>query len=256
MTTNRPMILLLLPLALVVTACGGIVTAESDGRDASRTIVATDIDFDRERIEVNAGEAVTLSFVNSGALDHDFSIGEIPLDGTAVSSSPVAHIDPSSAMPCGTPGASASGTCPYVAGTPQPGNMMNMMDSMMKGVSAEEMQTMHQQMHGSDVRPGSCPIANESMPETCPLAATNPQTSDAETMGATDVDHNAHHSDDGDDQHIMSADGSVEPELHVYAAPGDTATVTFTPTVPGEYQFLCTVPGHAQAGMVGTLVVN
>ena len=25
---------------------------------------------------------------------------------------------------------------------------------------------------------------------------------------------------------------------------------------PGEYQFYCSVPGHAQAGMVGTLVIQ
>jgi uncharacterized cupredoxin-like copper-binding protein len=39
-------------------------------------------------------------------------------------------------------------------------------------------------------------------------------------------------------------------------APGGTGTATFTAPDAGSYQFVCTVPGHAAAGMVGTLTVN
>ena len=35
-----------------------------------------------------------------------------------------------------------------------------------------------------------------------------------------------------------------------------TATISFTATTPGTYQYLCPVPGHAQKGMVGTLIVS
>lgn len=45
-------------------------------------------------------------------------------------------------------------------------------------------------------------------------------------------------------------------EIHEVAA-GDSTTETFTaPSDPGDYVFLCTVPGHAEAGMVGTLTVS
>jgi plastocyanin len=44
--------------------------------------------------------------------------------------------------------------------------------------------------------------------------------------------------------------------IHVVVAPGQTATVGFSASVPGTYDTLCTVPGHAGAGMVGTLVVE
>ncbi len=45
-------------------------------------------------------------------------------------------------------------------------------------------------------------------------------------------------------------------EMHEIAA-GESSTETFTaPTQPGDYTFICTVPGHAQAGMVGTLTVT
>jgi uncharacterized cupredoxin-like copper-binding protein len=45
-------------------------------------------------------------------------------------------------------------------------------------------------------------------------------------------------------------------EIHEIAA-GENATETFTaPSEPGDYVFLCTVPGHAEAGLVGTLTVS
>lgn len=37
---------------------------------------------------------------------------------------------------------------------------------------------------------------------------------------------------------------------------GATSEVTFTPTKPGTYPFKCDVPGHAEAGMTGTFVVQ
>jgi plastocyanin len=39
-------------------------------------------------------------------------------------------------------------------------------------------------------------------------------------------------------------------------AAGNTGTVTFTAPDAGAYQFLCTIAGHAAAGMVGTFTVN
>jgi len=37
---------------------------------------------------------------------------------------------------------------------------------------------------------------------------------------------------------------------------GGTATLTVTFTKPGSYEYLCTVPGHAAAGMKGVLKVT
>ena len=48
---------------------------------------------------------------------------------------------------------------------------------------------------------------------------------------------------------------AVDPVLHVAAEPGATNNLTFTPTKPGTYEFFCTVAGHKEAGMVGTMVV-
>lgn len=45
-------------------------------------------------------------------------------------------------------------------------------------------------------------------------------------------------------------------DFHLNADPGQTAIGGLEGLAPGEYQFECTVPGHAQAGMVGSLIVE
>ncbi len=50
----------------------------------------------------------------------------------------------------------------------------------------------------------------------------------------------------------------VIDELNVHSgdySPGQTGTVTIN-AAPGDYQFYCSIPGHKQAGMVGTLHVQ
>jgi len=45
------------------------------------------------------------------------------------------------------------------------------------------------------------------------------------------------------------------PNMDAVARPGQTATLRFVLDTPGEYAVICSVPGHAEAGMVGTLTV-
>lgn len=56
--------------------------------------------------------------------------------------------------------------------------------------------------------------------------------------------------------HDMGDMGGLEPALHVAAQMGERATLEFTPTKPGRYEFFCTVPGHKEAGMKGTVIVK
>ncbi len=44
--------------------------------------------------------------------------------------------------------------------------------------------------------------------------------------------------------------------VDVPARPGQTAKLRFVLDEPGTYGILCTIPGHAEAGMVGTLVIT
>jgi uncharacterized cupredoxin-like copper-binding protein len=62
-------------------------------------------------------------------------------------------------------------------------------------------------------------------------------------------------SDAAEDDHTHEMDGAM-PDLHMAASAGQTATLEFTPTRPGTYEFYCTVEGHKDAGMVGTLIVK
>lgn len=51
---------------------------------------------------------------------------------------------------------------------------------------------------------------------------------------------------------VEGLDGAASPNVSA----GQSADVKFTPTKAGTYKVLCTVPGHAEAGMTGELVVQ
>jgi hypothetical protein len=57
---------------------------------------------------------------------------------------------------------------------------------------------------------------------------------------------------DGGIPHNLRIDGMQTPNV----APGGSAKLTVTFTKPGRYPYLCTLPGHAEAGMKGVLVVK
>jgi uncharacterized cupredoxin-like copper-binding protein len=126
-------------LALVLSACAGPRVQELN-------LTAMDMSFQPNALEVTAGVPVRLTMTNEGALEHDFSILEMPM----------------------------------------------------------------------------------------------------ETMGATAVPMEGHD---------MTPMGE-EAQLHMAVAMGTSNTVEFTPTKPGTYEFFCTVPGHKEAGMLGTMVVR
>jgi plastocyanin len=53
---------------------------------------------------------------------------------------------------------------------------------------------------------------------------------------------------------LATADGNVLGQTDEFA--GGEQSVDLTNLAPGEYTFFCTVPGHRQAGMEGTLTVG
>lgn len=47
-----------------------------------------------------------------------------------------------------------------------------------------------------------------------------------------------------------------DESVQVDARPGQTGSKTFTPTTAGTFKVICSIAGHEQAGMVGTLLVE
>jgi uncharacterized cupredoxin-like copper-binding protein len=67
-----------------------------------------------------------------------------------------------------------------------------------------------------------------------------------------ELDHLMEEIKEGAGEHI---DEELLTDMHSIES-DHTEVVTFTaPSEPGEYSYLCTVPGHAEAGLVGTLKV-
>lgn len=57
-------------------------------------------------------------------------------------------------------------------------------------------------------------------------------------------------------EHHMATEEHSEYDLHTSTSTGETSTLIFTPTEPGTYQIICSVPGHKDAGMTGELIVK
>jgi len=56
--------------------------------------------------------------------------------------------------------------------------------------------------------------------------------------------------------HDFSITEGVSQPIAITSQPGQKATGTFTIDKPGTYPYFCSQPGHAQAGMKGTLTVQ
>jgi uncharacterized cupredoxin-like copper-binding protein len=52
------------------------------------------------------------------------------------------------------------------------------------------------------------------------------------------------------------AGDDAEHDLHIVLEPGASGHLEFAATEPGDYEYFCTVPGHREAGMRGTLTVE
>ena len=68
------------------------------------------------------------------------------------------------------------------------------------------------------------------------------------TLSATAADKDAWYA-----KAVKSVSAKIEP---AEAKPGQTVTLEFTPTAKGTFEYVCTIPGHKEAGMKGTITVN
>ena len=63
-------------------------------------------------------------------------------------------------------------------------------------------------------------------------------------------------SNTGQMQHDWSLDQGAGQPVKITANAGQSASGTFTIQQPGTYTFICSVPGHAAAGMKGTITAQ
>lgn len=68
--------------------------------------------------------------------------------------------------------------------------------------------------------------------------------------------HVAHHEGDSEDMSHMEGADHDEFAVHMALDGNGAGTLEFTPEEAGEYEFHCTVLGHTEAGMHGTLIVT
>lgn len=62
---------------------------------------------------------------------------------------------------------------------------------------------------------------------------------------------------EGTDLNALTGEDALIPAAHSGVLPaGESNTFSFTAPAAGTYQIVCTVAGHAPAGMVGTLTVT
>ena len=68
----------------------------------------------------------------------------------------------------------------------------------------------------------------------------------------------SHDDDDQDmDDHDMDPEAQVSLQpLHIAAEGDEHGELVFEATEPDEYVFYCSVPGHREAGMVGTIIIE
>ncbi len=85
--------------------------------------------------------------------------------------------------------------------------------------------------------------------------ADEPEFVVLEVSGAVHTDHEEEASHEDADEHDSGAQVSLQP-LHIAAEANDHGELIFQATEAGQYEFYCSVPGHREAGMVGTIIIE
>jgi uncharacterized cupredoxin-like copper-binding protein len=73
-----------------------------------------------------------------------------------------------------------------------------------------------------------------------------------EQIGISDTDMMG----ESHDMEHMPTGAAMDMDMHMAVDPGQMAELHFTPTQAGEFTFFCSVAGHQEAGMHGTLNVS
>ena len=221
-------------LAPYATPGGGATEPEDEGGDtgaagATEAAVSTvDLAFEPKELTIAAGTDVTITITNNGALQHDFTVDELGVQSDMLNGGDSGTV---------TINAEA-GTYEFYCSVPghKEAGMVGTL-TVVEGGAAEE----------APAEDGAAAGATEAAVDAVDIAF---EPNELTIAAGTDVVITV--SNKGALQHDFTVDDlGVQSDM---LNGGDTATVTIN-AEPGTYEFYCSVPGHKEAGMVGTLTV-
>jgi uncharacterized cupredoxin-like copper-binding protein len=200
------------------------------------TITSKDIAFEPKEVTIPANASVLFSLPNAGAIAHNFSIDQLGIsidlpvgsaEETTINAPPGAY-----EYFCNVPGhkeAGMVGTLTVAEGAALPGG---------ESAAAEPPAASGEQPAAA---PAAVSITSKDIafePKEVTIPANVPVAVSLPNAGA--IAHNFS---------IDALGVSVDQPV------GSTGDVTIN-AAPGEYQYYCNVPGHKEAGMIGTLIVQ
>lgn len=203
-----------------------------------------------DEIVLTVSPGTTFEMISEGAADHDFVVDELGVDVPVAPGETVEVTIPEDAalgeyrFYCSVPGHAAAG----MVGT-------LVVEEGGAAAPAEEEEPAEEPAEEEAAAPAGAA-------EVGPLIAIDIgwQLGDLSTLSGDEITLNVSPGTTFD----MISEGAAEHDfvvdelgVNVPVAPGETVQVTIPEDAAlGEYQFYCSVPGHAAAGMVGTLVVE
>jgi uncharacterized cupredoxin-like copper-binding protein/mono/diheme cytochrome c family protein len=207
------------------------------------TIESHDIFFTPTEIDVPSDTEVTILLPNLGAAPHNFSIDalDISVDIAPGETKEVTFTAPEGEYEyyCNVPGHREAGMVGTLIARPME--------------SADEPATVDENAAEDEVEVAQ-EAAGEAPAELTEQVVTSFdiyfEPTEVAIPANTDVTFNL--PNDGASAHNFSID---ELGIDVDIAPGETAQTVIN-AEPGTYEYYCNVPGHREAGMVGTLVVE
>jgi uncharacterized cupredoxin-like copper-binding protein/mono/diheme cytochrome c family protein len=207
------------------------------------TVESHDIAFVPTEIEVPSDTEVTILLPNLGAAPHNFSIDalDISVDIAPGETKEVTFTAPEGDYEyyCNVPGHREAGMVGTLIARPME--------------SADEPATVDESAAEDEVEAAQ-EAAGEAPAELTEQVVTSFdiyfEPTEVAIPATTDVTFNL--PNDGAALHNFSID---ELGIDVDIAPGETAQTVIN-AEPGTYEYYCNVPGHREAGMVGTLIVE
>ena len=207
------------------------------------TIEAHDIFFQPKEIEIPADQEVTLLLPNLGVTAHDFSIDalNIHVDIAPGETKEIKIKAPAGTYEfyCNVPGHKEAGMVGTLVARP--------IVAADTAATANENAAVDESQATQEAQ-GQVPA--EASAQTVTAFDIYFEPKEVTIPANTDVTFTI--PNDGVTAHDFSIDAL---NIHVDIAPGETKTVVVN-APPGSYEYYCNVPGHKEAGMVGTLIAE